>query len=98
MIQEYMDAMEGGIETTLKWIDKSKTSDSSVKDGICNVFKNQYTDLDQPYETEPEEYFSTPAIDTFFFPKQIQVIFRSLVKSAGILNREDNYQINEIMP
>ena len=59
-----MDAMEGGIETALKWIDKSKTSDSSVKDGICTVFKDRYTDLEQPYETELEEYFSAPAIDT----------------------------------
>ena len=41
---------QGGIEeTALKWIDKSKTSNSSVKDGIYTVFKARYTDLEQPY-------------------------------------------------
>ena len=37
MIQEHMDAMEGGIETALKWIDKSKGGDSCVENGNFSV-------------------------------------------------------------
>ena len=58
-----MDSMEEGVEIALKWIQNSKASDSCVENGTCIVSKDRYTDLDQPYETELEEYYTAATCD-----------------------------------
>ena len=56
------DAMKEGNEITLsKWLEKSKARDSWVN--LESVSEDRYTDLDQSYEIELEEYYSAATCD-----------------------------------
>jgi len=68
IIVQFIDAMELAINTALDSFYQAEGRDSCIEEGTCTASLSRYADLETPYQTVQEEYYSkmTCDIDTQF--------------------------------